>query len=139
MLAFGALLTCAAVLALAALIVALRGPNPPRWITRHWAQELATVVLVCALAFGPAAVAAGAIRTYEGGANFLDLGLLGAVLLATVWIWRKLDLRHRLRALEARPGPAAPGPVPTAAISAAATHATEPPPPRPSKPTRRAA
>lgn len=102
MLAFGALLTCAAVLALAVLIVVLRGPNPPPWITGHWAQEFATVVIVCSLTFGPASVAAGALRVYQVGPNFLDLGLFAAVLFAAAWIWRRFDQRRRAWASDTR-------------------------------------
>ena len=146
MLALGGLLICAAVLALAALAPIFRRPDPPRWATWSWAEELATLAVVGALAMGVGWLVAGAARAVQSGPELVDLGLLGAVLVVTVLIWRKLDPRARLRALEARAAPRRPGSVGRADLSPATAPAsdvqvapTEPPPPQPSKPSRRAA
>ena len=145
MLALGGLLICAAVLALAALAPIFRRPDPPRWATWSWAEELATLAVVGALAMGVGWLVAGAARAVQSGPELVDLGLLGAVLLVTVLIWRKLDPRARLRALEARAAPPRSGSVGRADLLATAPASdvqvapTEPPPPQPSKPSRRAA
>ncbi len=145
MLALGAFLICAAVLALAALAPIFRRADPPRWATWSWAEELATLAVVCALALGVGWLVAGATRAVQSGPEFVDFGLFGAVLVVTVLIWRKLDPRRRLRAFEAPAAPRRTGSVVAADLPLATAPGsvqvapTEPPPPQPSKPSRRAA
>jgi len=103
MLPLGGLLTCAAILALAALAVVFRSPNPPRWTTWSWAGELISVGLVALFALGLAMFVAGAVGAYHEGLQLVDLGLLAAVLLAAVVIWRRLNLRAGFRAMPAEP------------------------------------
>lgn len=128
MLALGGLLTCAAVLALLALAVLFRRPNPPRWTTTSLGGELVSVGLVCLFALGLATFVAGAVDAYREGLQPIDLGLLAAVLLATFVIWQRLDLGARFRAMEPASGgadapragpPAAPASLPSAAIQPA--------------------
>jgi hypothetical protein len=103
MLPLGGLLTCAAILALAALAVVFRSPNPPRWTTWSWAGELISVGLVSLFALGLAMFVAGAFGAYQEGLQLVDLGLLAAVLLGTFVIWRRLNLRAGFRAMPAEP------------------------------------
>jgi hypothetical protein len=136
MLALGGLLTCAAVLALAALAVVFRSSSPPRWTASYWAGELISVGLVTLFALGLAMLVAGAVGAYREGLQLVELGLLAAVLLAALLIWRSLGLRARLRAVATEPGDAdarSAGPVATPSGPPAATE------PLPSPPTPRAA
>ena len=103
MLTLGGLLTSAAVLTLAALAIVFRSPNPPRWTTTSWAGELISVGLVSLFALGLAMFVAGAFGAYQEGLQLVDLGLLAAVLLGTIVIWRKLDLRAGFRAMPVEP------------------------------------
>ena len=89
MLATGGLLVSIAVLTLAAVAPVFRSSNPPRWATRGWIGELVTLVIVCSLAVGIGYLAAGAIEAFTAGIDYLDLGLLGVVLLVAVVIWRQ--------------------------------------------------
>jgi hypothetical protein len=136
MLPLGGLLTCAAILALAALAVVFRSPNPPRWTTWSWAGELISVGLVALFALGLAMFVAGAVGAYHEGLQLVDLGLLAAVLLAAVVIWRRLNLRAGFRAMPAEPVGAdarSAGPVATTNAPAAPTE------PAPSRSTARVA
>jgi hypothetical protein len=109
MMALGALLTCSALLALAVLAIVFRSPNPPRWTTSTWADELISVGLVSLFALGLATFVAGAVSASREGVQLVDVGLLAAVLLASVVIWRKFDLRARWRASAGEPArPAVP-------------------------------
>jgi cytochrome b561 len=136
MLALGGLLTSAAILALAALALVFRNPNPPRWTTSSWAGELISVGLVSLFALGLAMFVAGAVGAYREGLQLIDLGLLAAVLLGALVIWRRLDLRAAFRAMP-------PEPVGTDARSAEPVATTSLPPaatePLPSQPTPRVA
>jgi hypothetical protein len=71
---------------------------------------LISVAIVAMLAIGLAQFVAGAAKAYFEGPQLVDLGLLAVVLLAAVAIWRKLDLRARMRAaaVDPRAGVAAP-------------------------------
>ena len=125
MMALGALLTCAALLSIAALAIVFRRPNPPRWTRSSWADELISVGVVALFALGLAIFAQGAVGAARDGVKLVDLGLLAAVLLASVVIWRKFDLRARWRAIAVEQ---APPPVPGVGRGAAATAtASEPP------------
>jgi hypothetical protein len=104
MLALGGLLTCAAILALAALALVFRSPDPPRWTTSSWAGELISVGLVSLFALGLAMFVAGAVGASREGLQLVDLGLLAAVLLGALVIWRRLDLRAGFRAMPPEPG-----------------------------------
>jgi hypothetical protein len=128
MLPLGGLLTCAAILALAALAIVFRNPNPPRWTTSSWAGELISVGLVSLFALGLAMFVAGAASAYREGLSLIDLGLLAAVLLAALVVWRRLDLRARFRAMAADPGGADARGAGPAATAGAPPAATEPPP-----------
>jgi hypothetical protein len=131
MLAYGGLLICAALLALAGSAVVFRSPNPPRWTA--WSGELITLAIVTLFALGLANLIAGASAAYEEGLRLADLGLLAAVLGGALLIWRRLDLRGRLRSMAAAPHAPSRGPgadLPPTGRVAAAT-ATEPPPSRP--------
>ena len=109
MMALGALLTCSALLALAALAILFRRPDPPRWTRSSWADELISVGLVSLFALGLATFVAGAVGAYREGVQLVDLGLLAAVLLGSVVIWRRFDLRARWKASAVEPaGPAVP-------------------------------
>jgi len=103
MLALGGLLTSAAILALAALALVFRNPNPPRWTTSSWAGELISVGLVSLFALGLAMFVAGAVGASREGLPLVDLGLLAGVLLAALVIWRRLDLRAGFRAMPPEP------------------------------------
>ena len=46
---------------------------------------------------------AGALGAYQEGLQLVDLGLLAAVLLVALVIWRRIDLRARFRAMAAEP------------------------------------
>ena len=98
MMALGALLTCSALLALAVLAIVFRRPDPPRWTTSTWADELISVGLVSLFALGLATFVAGAVDAFREGVQLVDLGLLAAVLLGSVVIWRRFDLRARWKA-----------------------------------------
>jgi hypothetical protein len=132
MLATGGLLVCAALLMLAAVAPIFRSSDPPRWATRGWVGEVVTLAIVCTLALGLGYLGAGVIETFQVGPDYLDLGLLIAVVLGAILIWRSLRARARTRApgadasvrvLVPEPGgPAAPA-------ERAAVSANEPPPP----------
>jgi hypothetical protein len=100
-LAIGGLLACAALLTLAAVAPIFRSSDPPRWTTRGWVGEVVTLAIVCTLALGLGYLGAGAIEAFQVGPDFLDLGLLAPVALATVVIWRRLKGRARPGVLEA--------------------------------------
>ncbi len=103
MMALGALLTCAALLTLAALAIVFRRPNPPRWTKSSWADELISVGLVTLFALGLATFVAGAFSAHRDGVQLVELGLLAAVLLGSVVIWRRFDMRARWRASTVEP------------------------------------
>jgi hypothetical protein len=148
MLTFGALLTCAAILALAQSALVFRNPARPNWTSWVWAEEGVATLIVCAFVFGIGAVIAGAFEAYSAGVSLVDTGLAVGLVALFVWTWRRLDLRRRLKALDARPADGAfrPAPAPTMmpAGGGALAHAApvapgDPPPPQPKSPTRRAA
>ena len=101
MLATGGLLIAVAVLMLAVVAPVFRRDNPPRWTTRGWIGELVTLAIVCTLALGLGYFGAGAIEAFETGPDYLDLSLLGVVLVASVVLWRRLSARMRSKAVEA--------------------------------------
>ena len=105
MLTTGGLLTAIALLTLAAVAPLFRRENPPEWTTRGWIGEVVTLAIVCTLALGLGYLGAGAIEALQTGPDFLDLGLLGVVLLISVLIARRLSARVRppIVATEARP------------------------------------
>ena len=123
MLATGGLLVAVALLTLAVLAPVFRRANPPRWTTRGWVSEVVTLAIVCTLAIGLGYLGAGAIAAAQTGVDYVDLGLLGAVLVGLVVAWRKLSARSRRTAHEGPPAsaaadldlarPAGPGPVST--------------------------
>jgi hypothetical protein len=140
----GGVLLCASVLALAALLPVFRRPNARRSLTEGWLGEVITVTVVCTLALGVGFLGAGTIRAFQGGPDYLDLGLLSLVLLVSLLIWQKLDLRGRLRAIEkaSRAASASVPPIVAVATSGTPQAATKAPDPRshrpgPSKPTKR--
>jgi hypothetical protein len=90
MLATGGLLLSIALLTFAALVPMFRSSAPPQWTTRGWIGELVTVSIVCTLALGLGCLGAGAIDAFQTGPDWLDLGLLALVLLASIVIWRRL-------------------------------------------------
>ncbi|MGH6897188.1 MAG: hypothetical protein ACREJ5_11675 [Geminicoccaceae bacterium] len=98
MLAIGGLLTCVALLTLAAVAPVFRSSNPPRWTTYGWVGEAVALAIVGTLALG---VGAGAIDAFQTGLDYADLGLLAGVVLVAVVIWRSLEARAQSRALEA--------------------------------------
>ena len=144
MFALGGLLISTALFALASLALIFRRPDPPAWTTRAWVDDLMAVAIVATFAVGLGCLGVGAITAYQEGADLVDLGLLAAVLGAALVIWRKLDLRTRLKAMAPEasaagligPRAASPGPSRAAAAPAALVSAPEPPP---SRPTRRVA
>jgi len=101
MLAIGGLLTCAAVLVLAAVAPAFRSDNPPRWTTYGWVGEVVTLAIVCTLAVGIGYVGAGVIDAFRTGVDYLDLALLAGVVLVAVVIWRQWIARAGAKSLEA--------------------------------------
>jgi hypothetical protein len=90
MLVTGGLLTAIALLTLAALVPLFHSSDPPRWTTRGWIGELVTVSIVCTLALGLGFLGAGAIDAFQTGPDWLELGLLALVVLASIVIWRWL-------------------------------------------------
>jgi hypothetical protein len=135
MLATGGLLVSAALLTLAAVAPIFRSSDPPRWATRGWVGEVVTLAIVCTLALGLGYLGAGAIEAFQTGPDYLDLGLLAAVVLGAVVIWRGLKARARPSAPEADTGAlvlvqessdAAGG---RAAAERATASASQPPPP----------
>lgn len=146
MLAFGGFLSCTALLALAALMLIFRGPDRPDWTRSSLVEELATIGVVYLLAFGLGYLAAGAIRAYEAGPNLIDAGAFAGMLVVFIWIWRRLEVRKRLRAPEVRRTQVERSAGPPAYVLSAGSRVdepqpapTEPPPPKPTPPTRRAA
>jgi hypothetical protein len=101
MLAIGGLLVAIALLALAAVAPVFRRPNPPRWTKRGWIGEVVTLAIVCTLALGLGYLAAGALAAFRTGLDYVDLGLLAAVLFVSVVIWRRLNARTRPKAVDA--------------------------------------
>ena len=101
MLATGALLVSIALLTLATVAPVFRSSNPPRWTTRGWVGEVVTLAIVCTLAVGLGYLGAGLIGIWQTGLDYLDLGLLAAVLLVAVVIWRKRRARRTAPAAEA--------------------------------------
>src|SRR5919106_6629067 len=99
MLATGGFLVSIALLTLAALVPVFRSSAPPRWTTRDWIGEVVTVSIVCTLALGLGCLGAGAIDAFQMGPNWLDLGLLALVLLASFGVWHRLNAT-RPKALE---------------------------------------
>jgi hypothetical protein len=95
MLATGGLLVSIALLALALVAPVFRSNNPPQWTTRGWIGELVTLAIVCTLALGLGYLGAGVIAAFQAGPNYLDLGLLGVILLVSTVIWRRLSARAR--------------------------------------------
>jgi hypothetical protein len=95
------LLTAIALLTLAAVAPVFRSSNPPKWTTRGWIGELVTLATVCVLALGLACLGAGAIGAFQTGPNYVDLGLLAAVLFASIVIWHWLNARTRPKAVDA--------------------------------------
>jgi hypothetical protein len=104
MLATGGLLIAIALLALGAVAPIFRSSQPPGWTTRGWVGEVVTLVIVCILALGVGYLGAGAIEAFRTGPDYLDVGLLAAVALGAVLIWRSLKARARSRAPDADAG-----------------------------------
>ena len=100
MLTVGGSLVCGALLAFAALILVFRRPAPPRWTTWYGVEEVVSLALVSLLTFGIGYLGAGGIDAYEQGIELIDLVLLVVVLVGTAVVWRRLDVRKRLRLLE---------------------------------------
>ena len=100
MLATGGLLVSIALLTLAVLIPIFHSSDPPRWTTRGWIGELVTVSIVCTLALGLGCLGAGTIAAFQSGPDYLDLGLLAVVLVASIVIWRRLKASTRQKAAE---------------------------------------
>ena len=100
MLATGGLLVSIALLTLAVLVPVFRRSDPPRWTTRGWIGELVTVAIVSTLALGLVYFLAGVTGAFQTGPDYLDLGLLALVLLASIVIWRSLKAGARQRAIE---------------------------------------
>src|SRR5690606_20804795 len=107
MLAIGGLLVAIALLTLAVLAPVCRRENPPRWTTRGWIGEVVTLAIVCTLAVGLGYPGAGAIAAVQTGVDYVELGLLGAVLVGLVVAWRKLSARSRRTAHGGPPASAA--------------------------------
>ena len=135
MLATGGLLMSIALLTLAAVAPVFRSDNPPRWATYGWVGELVTLAIVCTMALGFGYLGAGAIAAFQTGADYLDLGLLGVVLLVSVVLWRRLNARPKAVAADASLHAFAPGSGQAhndslvAAAEPAPVSAREPPPP----------
>lgn len=111
MLAIGGLLTCVALLTLAAVAPLFRRSNPPRWTTYGGVCEAVTLAIVCTLALGVGYLGAGTIAALETRPDYLDLGLLAGVALVAVVIWRGLKARAVAtagRVPAAASGPASP-------------------------------
>jgi choline-glycine betaine transporter len=138
MLVLGGLLSCAAVLAIAVFALIFRNPNPPRWTTYSWAGELSAVALVCVLAVGVGYLSSGAISAYQQGLSLVDLALLAVVLAVAAVVWRKLDVRARLKAMEGAVSVPAFGAMREAVAATDGVAATTPEPP-PSRPAPRVA
>jgi hypothetical protein len=92
-LATGGLLTCVALLTLAAVAPVFRRSNPPRWTTHGGVAEAITLAIVCTLALGVGYLGAGAITAFQTRPDYLDLGVLAGVALVAVVIWRGLKAR----------------------------------------------
>ena len=93
MLATGGLLTCVALLTLAAVAPLFRRSDPPRWTTYAGVGEAVTLAIVCTLALGVGYLGAGALDAFQTRPDYLDLGLLAGVALVAVVIWRGLKAR----------------------------------------------
>jgi hypothetical protein len=93
MLATGGLLVSIALLTLVVLVPVFRSSEPPRWTTRGWIGEVVTVGIVSTLALGLVYFLAGVAGAFQTGPDYLDLGLLAVVLLASIVIWRGLNAR----------------------------------------------
>ena len=111
MLATGGLLTCGALLTLAAVAPVFRRSDPPRWTAFGGVGEAVALGIVCTLALGVGYLGAGAIAAFQTRPDYLDLGVLVGVVLVAFVIWRGLQARTvasagRLSAAES--GPAAP-------------------------------
>jgi hypothetical protein len=89
-LATGGLLTCVALLTLAAVAPVFRRSDPPRWTTYGGVAEAVALAIVCTLALGVGHLGAGAIAAFETRPDFLDLGVLAGVALVAAVIWRGL-------------------------------------------------
>lgn len=139
MLALGGLLISAALLTLAAFAVVVRRPHPPRWATWGWIHELVTVAVAGLLTIGVGHLVAAGMAAYREGPQLVDLGLLAAVLCIAFLIWRRLDVRARLKAFRSVTRARGPAPTIAAARGASPLHVqpgmptapTEPPPSRP--------
>ena len=124
-----------ALLTLAVVAPVFRSENPPRWATYGWVGELVTLAIVCTLAIGVGYLGAGAIDAFQTGVDYLDLGLLGLVLLVSVVLWRRLNARPNAAAADARVNALAPGSgqahsdTLVASAEPAPVSAREPPPP----------
>jgi hypothetical protein len=103
MMAFGVLLISVALLALAAVAIAARKPNAPRWTTANWAGELIVIAVVSLFAFGLPYFVAGVASAYREGAHLVDVGLLAVVLCGAFLIGRRLVTWARLRNLTPTP------------------------------------
>jgi hypothetical protein len=102
MLAVGSVLIGFMVLALGILTPAFRDPDGRRWINRPLVGELVTVVLVGVLTLGLGFIGAGIMSEYAHGLDPIDIGLLLAVAVGTVVLWRRLNLGHRVDVVEER-------------------------------------
>jgi hypothetical protein len=114
-LATGGLLTCVALLTLAAVAPLFRRSDPPRWTTYAGVGEAVTLAIVCTLALGVGYLGAGALDAIRTRPDYLDLGLLAGVALVAVLIWRGLKARAMAtagRVPAAARGPASPGGAP---------------------------
>jgi hypothetical protein len=132
MLATGGLLVSIALLTLAVLVPIFHSSDPPRWTTRGWIGELVTVSIVCTLALGLGCLGAGTIAAFQSGPDYLDLGLLAVVLVASIVIWRRLKASTRQKAAEPAASVDARVPEPAQSGSVAKSRpatASEPPPP----------
>lgn len=127
MLAFGGLLISTALLLLAAGAVTFRQPNAPLWTTWTWVHELGMSAIVCLLAIGIGYLAAGAMSASEEGPSMVDLGLLIGVLTVATVIWRRLDVRARLKASDAAAQMQEPAVVPVRGSGFAPARAEMPP------------
>lgn len=101
MLAPGGFLTSMALLLLAACAITFRRPDAPRWTTRGWVHEVATIAFTALFVIGLGHLVAGGASAYREGPHPVDLGLFLAVVVGATMIWRRLDVRARLRAYNA--------------------------------------
>jgi hypothetical protein len=140
MLALGSCLAGSAILITGLLAMLFRRPNPPRWTRPQIVAMLICLPITGLIAVGLAFTSVGLWQLVNGTGDPLELGVLAAVVIGLVVVWRVFGIQRRLNSYAPAPG-GFPAGAYLAADPALGADETSPPPPGPQPPPsgRRAA